>query len=327
MSRRQSRRRRRSHLNQVLALVLLILVGATAYVGYHKLFEPLEQKNNVPADSQEQLTEEEDPQAQALRSHRERKPNFYTILVSGLDNHNGGSDTNILVAVDAENNKIHGVSIPRDTKAVINGKNHKINFAYNSGGIDLLAQTLTDQLGIPVDYTVCVDLQGFVALVDAIDGVPFDVPIDMNYEDPYQDLYIHIPKGYQTLSGAEALKVVRFREGYASQDIGRMETQQKFLKAVAKKMLTVENLDKVDDFVKIFNTYVETDLTLGNLGWLGKEAISMGADAITFSTLPSEWHSPYIYLDPEATLTLVNESLNPYVEDRVMEDLNIPGQG
>ena len=327
MSRRQSRRRRRSHLNQVLALVLLILVGATAYVGYHKLFEPLEQKNNVPADSQEQLTEEEDPQAQALRSHRERKPNFYTILVSGLDNHNGGSDTNILVAVDAENNKIHGVSIPRDTKAVINGKNHKINFAYNSGGIDLLAQTLTDQLGIPVDYTVCVDLQGFVALVDAIDGVPFDVPIDMNYEDPYQDLYIHISKGYQTLSGAEALKVVRFREGYASQDIGRMETQQKFLKAVAKKMLTVENLDKVDDFVKIFNTYVETDLTLGNLGWLGKEAISMGADAITFSTLPSEWHSPYIYLDPEATLTLVNESLNPYVEDRVMEDLNIPVRG
>ena len=327
MSRRQSRRRRRSHLNQVLALVLLILVGATAYVGYHKLFEPLEQKNNVPADSQEQLPEEEDPQAQALRSHRERKPNFYTILVSGLDNHNGGSDTNILVAVDAENNKIHGVSIPRDTKAVINGKNHKINFAYNSGGIDLLAQTLTDQLGIPVDYTVCVDLQGFVALVDAIDGVPFDVPIDMNYEDPYQDLYIHISKGYQTLSGAEALKVVRFREGYASQDIGRMETQQKFLKAVAKKMLTVENLDKVDDFVKIFNTYVETDLTLGNLGWLGKEAISIGADAITFSTLPGEWHSPYIYLDPEATLTLVNESLNPYVEDRVMEDLNIPGRG
>lgn len=327
MSRRQSRRRRRSHLNQVLALVLLILVGATAYVGYHKLFEPLEQKNNVPADSQEQLPEEEDPQAQALRSHRERKPNFYTILVSGLDNHNGGSDTNILVAVDAENNKIHGVSIPRDTKAVINGKNHKINFAYNSGGIDLLAQTLTDQLGIPVDYTVCVDLQGFVALVDAIDGVPFDVPIDMNYEDPYQDLYIHISKGYQTLSGAEALKVVRFREGYATQDIGRMETQQKFLKAVAKKMLTVENWDKVDDFVKIFNTYVETDLTLGNLGWLGREAISMGADAITFSTLPSEWHYPYIYLDPEATLTLVNESLNPYVEDRVMEDLNIPVRG
>ena len=79
-----------------------------------------------------------------------------------------------------------------------------------------------------MDYTVSVDLQGFVALVDAIGGVTFDVPINMNYEDPYQNLYIHISKGVQTLSGADALKVVRFREGYATQDIGRMETQQNF---------------------------------------------------------------------------------------------------
>ena len=68
---------------------------------------------------------------------------------------------------------------------------------------------------------------------------------------------------------------------------------------------------------------METDLTLGNLAWLGREAISMGADSIAFSTLPGAWKSPYIYLDPEETLDLVNQHLNPYVEDRVMEDLNL----
>ena len=120
--------------------------------------------------------------------------------------------------------------------------------------------------------------------VDAIGGVTFDVPINMNYEDPYQNLYIHISKGVQTLSGADALKVVRFREGYATQDIGRMETQQNFLKAVAKQVLTVGNLDKIDDFVKIFQTYVETDLTVGNLAWLGKEAIGMGAGKSAYAT-------------------------------------------
>ena len=88
----------------------------------------------------------------------------------------------------------------------------------------------------------------------------------------------------QTLSGADALKVVRFREGYATQDIGRMETQQNFLKAVAKQVLTVGNLDKIDDFVKIFQTYVETDLTVGNLAWLGKEAIGMGAGKRAYAT-------------------------------------------
>ena len=103
-----------------------------------------------------------------------------------------------------------------------------------------------------------------------------------------------------------------------------MNTQQAFLKAAAKQTLTPANVNKIDDFVKIFQSYVETDLTLGNLAWLGKEAIGIGAENLTFSTLPGEWTSPYIYLNPDAILTLVNEHLNPYVEDRVPEDLNIP---
>ena len=307
---------RRMHWGR-LAL-LLVFLAAAIYAAYHCLIQA-PQQSDQPVQNEELTPEEE-----ALRSHLERKPDFYTILVSGVDDHNGGSDTNILVAVDAANDAIYGVSIPRDTKAIIDGDAHKINYAYNSGGMSLMADVITEQLGLPVDYTVQVDLQGFVAIVDAIGGVEFDVPIDMHYEDPYQDLYIHINKGLQRLSGEDALKVVRFREGYASQELGRMNTQQAFLKAAAKQTLTPANLDKIDDFVKIFQSYVETDLTLGNLAWLGKEAIGMGSDAISFSTLPGEWKSPYIYLDQEAVLTLVNEHLNPYVEDRVAEDLNIP---
>ena len=265
----------------------------------------------------------------ALRSHLERKKNFYTILVSGVDNGNGGSDTNILVAVDAGSGSIYGVSIPRDTHAFFNGKDRKINSAYSIGGTALLAEVVSDQLGIPVDYTVQVDLKGFEAVVNAIGGVDFEVPLDMDYDDPYQDLSIHISKGMQHLDGASALNVVRFRHnndgtGYGSEDLGRMQTQQKFLKAVARQTLVPANLSKVDDFVKIFRQYVETDLTLGNLAWLAKEAIAMGVDSIDFSTLPGEWKSPYIRLDPQATLALVNQHLNPYVEDRVAEDLNIP---
>ncbi|MCI8910073.1 MAG: LCP family protein [Oscillibacter sp.] len=329
MSRTRRRRKKRS-LNRNLALLLLLLTAATAYVGYHTIFQPLEQQAPSPALPEDGGPAEPasltDPEEEIRRSHLERKPDFYTILVSGADDGNGNSDTNILVAVDTANGSIYGVSIPRDTKATINGKSRKINYAFGSGGMELLSQVVTEQLGIPVDYTVLVNLQGFVALVDAVGGVTFNVPIDMHYEDPYQDLYIHIPKGVQTLSGADALKVVRFREGYASQDIGRMETQQNFLKAVAKQLLKVDNLGKIDRFVKIFHTYVDTDLTLNNLAWLGKEAIGMGAEAVAFSTLPGEWHSPYIYLDQDAVLELINQHLNPYVEDRVPEDLHIPSR-
>lgn len=304
----------------LLRFFLILLFAAIAiYAGYQCLFRAPQQ-----LDQPVQNTVELSPEEVALQSHLERKPDFYTILVSGVDDHNGGSDTNILVAVDVANSSIYGVSIPRDTKAIINGEAHKINYAYNAGGTALMAETISDQLGIPVDYSVQVDLQGFVALVDAIGGVTFDVPVDMHYEDPYQDLYIHIDKGVQTLNGENAMKVVRFRSGYASQDLGRMQTQQAFLKAAAKQTLTASNLNKIDDFVKIFQSYVETDLTLGNLAWLGKEAITMGSDAVSFSTLPNEWKSPYIYLNQEETLALINQHLNPYVEDRVAEDLNIP---
>lgn len=330
-----SRKKHRARRSWSRTLLLLVFAVAAIYAGVHCWFRAPQltpQEDAIPVGNQDvpsDTSREEAEAAQALAAHTERKPNFYTILVSGVDDGNGGSDTNILLAVDVENGQIHGVSIPRDSKAVVGGKNHKINFAYNKGGVKLMAQTVSQQLGIPVDFTVSVGLSGFAAVVNAIGGVDFDVPVNMDYDDPIQGLSIHFKKGPQHLNGQQALEVVRFRHnndgtGYGSEDLGRMTTQQNFLKAVAKQTLTLSNADKIGEFAKIFQKYVETDLTLGNLAWLGGEVLKMGTDSIAFSTLPGDWKSPYIYLDAEAVLTLVNESLNPYVEPRLAADLDIP---
>ena len=339
MSRRVRRRKRKQpHTLQVFLTIVLVLLTACVVVKAFFLKAPEQKAAELPAqpadaENTAQQSPEEEAAQNALKSHLERKGGFYTILVSGVDDDNGGSDTNILMAVDTVNGYVYGVSIPRDSKAIIGGKAHKINYAYNKGGTELLASTVSEQLGIPVDYTVCVNLQGFTALVDAIGGVDFEVPINMDYDDPIQGLSIHFKKGMQHLSGADVLRVVRFRHnndgsgsGYGSEDLGRMQTQQKFLKAVAKKMFSAGNiLTKADEYAKIFSRYVDTDLTVGNLAWLGTEVLKMGVDKIDFSTLPNEWKSPYIYLDPDETLALVNTYLNPYVEDRTAEDLNLPG--
>ena len=327
-SRRRRRRRHRVRtIRLAVVLLMLVVIVAAVYGVGRALFREPEQKEQ-PSFAGQAVQETEE--SLSPQSHYARKESFYTILVSGVDNNNGGSDTNILVAVDAGKGEIYGVSIPRDTKAYVGGKTHKINAAYSVGGMEGLAEVISEQLGIPVDYTVRVDLQSFVALVDAIHGVDFDIPVDMDYDDPYQDLSIHFAKGLQHLNGEDALKVVRFRHnndgtGYGNEDIGRMQTQQAFLKAVARQTLTMSNLDKLDDFVRIFEKHVQTDLTLGNLAWLGKAAVEIGAEHIDFSTLPGEWKSPYIYLDQAAVLELVNAHLNPYQEDRTAEDLNIPG--
>lgn len=337
MPRRVRRRQRKQpHTLQVFLTIVLVLLTACVLVKAFFLKAPEQKAAELPtqpadAENTAQQSPEEEAAQNALKSHLERKGGFYTILLSGLDDDNGGSDTNILMAVDTVNGYVYGVSIPRDSKAIIGGKAHKINYAYNKGGTKLLADTISEQLGIPVDYTVCVNLQGFTALVDAIGGVDFEVPINMDYDDPIQGLSIHFKKGMQHLSGADALRVVRFRHnndgtGYGSEDLGRMQTQQKFLKAVAKKMLSFENLiSNPRKYAEIFGQYVDTDLSVTDLAWFGMQVLGMGVDKIDFSTLPNEWKYPYIYLDPDETLALVNTYLNPYVEDRTAEDLNLPG--
>ena len=330
MSRKpQRRRRRRSPLRFLLVCIFTV---AALYAGAHCIFRApsTPAPESTPQEQADPSMPEHDPETEAIRSHQARKKDCYTILVSGVDNDNGGSDTNILVNFNAGEGYAYGVSIPRDTKAVYNGKSHKINNAYNTGGMELLSEVISDQLGIPIDYTVLLDLRGFVALVDAIDGVDFNIPVNMDYDDPTQDLHIHFSKGMRHLNGRDAIKVVRFRHnndgtGYGNEDIGRMQTQQNFLKAVAKKMLSVSTIPNIRELAQVFTDYVETDgLSVGNLVWMGNAMLSMGPENINFSTLPGEWKSPFIYADQDAVLELVNTYLNPYIEERVPEDLNIP---
>ena len=283
-------------------------------------------------DQQTQQDGAEDSDAiQTISNGKERKKYCYTILAYGVDNDAGGSDTNILVRFDVPNKRIDLVSLPRDTLLHNEYRNNKLNFAYAKGGTELLMEQIENLLGIPVDFYVTVNLKGFIALVDQIDGVDFDIPINMDYDDPYQDLHIHFTKGPRHLNGQEAMEVVRFRHnndgtGYGTEDIGRIGTQQAFLKTVAQKLMKLEN---VPAMAETFLKYVKTDLTLGNLVWLANQALSMGGtDAISFATLPGDgagWYKgkSFYTLYPEQVLEMTNSMLNPYVADITADEQNI----
>lgn len=263
-------------------------------------------------------------------SARKRLPYCYTILLSGVDDAGGGSDTNLFVRFDAGNKRVDVVSLPRDTLLHTARVSNKLNFSYASGGTERLRADVENLLGVPVDFTITVDLDGFIALVNRIGGVDFDVPENMDYDDPAQHLHIHYAKGVQHLNGRQAMEVVRWRKnndgiGYADADIGRIATQQAFLKDVAKQALRLENASAL---AQVFSTYVTTDLSIGNLVWLAGEALSIGTEGVHFHTLPGNGAGYYrresVYvLDPEATLALVNEALNPYDEALVMDELDI----
>ena len=323
---RRKRRRRRSWPRTILLIVFVLAILA----GIYACLVRKPQVKAAPAGSTSQDVSSSSSASSEPAPVKERKDDFFTILVSGLDDDNGGSDTNILVGFDAKNQAITCVSIPRDTGGYINGKSRKINYAYNLGGMEQMRQTVSDALGIPVDFSVEVNLKAFVKLVDEIGGVDFEVPLNMNYDDPYQDLHIHLQKGMQHLNGADALKVVRFRHnndgsGYGTEDIGRIGTQQAFLKAVFQKMLA--NPQKITAYAQIFSEYVKTDLAVSELAWFGQEALLMGMDKLSFSTLPGVWSDRLNrwVIDQDAALELVNSGLNPYLIDRTLADLHLVG--
>lgn len=329
--RRRPAKKKKSRAERLTVTLLSLLFLAAAGVAVVKyLVRPPEPVENDPPQEtgRDGGTEQADGGAEVISNGRERKQYCYTILLSGIDNDAGGSDTNILMRFDAVNKTIDLVSLPRDT-LMRNG--HKLNYSYAKGGTQMLRDEIAALLGIPVDFSVSVDLKGFIELVDQIGGVDFDVPINMDYDDPYQDLHIHFQKGMQHLDGQQAMEVVRFRHnndgtGYGTEDIGRIGTQQAFLKAVAQKLLKAEN---VPAMAEVFLKYVKTDLTLGNLVWLGNEALNMGGmDAVSFHTLPGDGTGFYkgasVYvLDADAMLELVNSALNPYAEDISAEDMDI----
>ena len=323
---RRKRRRRRSWPRTILLIVFVLAILA----GIYACLVRKPQLRPDPSASASQNVSSSSAASSEPAPVKERKDDFFTILVSGTDDGNGCADTNILVGFDAKNQAITCVSIPRDTGVYIDGKSQKVNAAYGKGGMALLADTVSDALGIPVDFTVEVSLEAFVKLVDEIGGVDFYVPLNMNYDDPYEDLHIHFSKGTQHLNGRDALKVVRFRHnndgsGYGTEDIGRIGTQQAFLKTVFQKMLA--NPQKITGYVKIFSEYVKTDLAVSELAWFGEQAILMGLDKLSFATLPGEWSGRLNrwVIDPEAALTLINSGLNPYVADRTLDHLHLVG--
>ena len=193
-------------------------------------------------------------------------------------------------------------------------------------------------LGIPIDGYIKVNIKGFITLVDYLGGIDFYVPCNMNYDDPIQDLHIHYKKGQQKLGGQQAMEVARFRKdnpdengkstGYS--DVGRTDTQQKLLIALAKKVLSWDSLTKINGFVEIFNKNVSTDLTLDNMMYFASQAINLDlSSSVETATLPGRGDGVYrgykwcFELDPEGTLDAVNRFINPYDRDLTLEDMNL----
>ena len=174
---------------------------------------------------------------------------------------------------------------------------------------------------------ILVQLDAFVELVDLLGGVEFDVPVDMFYNDPGQNLHIALEAGKQMLSGEEAMGVVRFRSGYADADLGRVQVQRDFLTALIRQAVSPEGILKSPLLLNVLQNHTRTNLNARNFLWLAETVLLADRSHVETVTLPGSarnWESgSYYVLDPEAVAQTVNTYCNPFVHDVTPEDLEI----
>jgi len=254
------------------------------------------------------------------------KKNVYTFLVAGKDKASGNTDTIMLVRLDIGKKNIRILNIPRDTMLDTGRKSKKINSSYLIGGIEQFEKDVASLTGFYVNRYLIFNIEGVEKVIDEIGGVYFDVPRNMNYEDPTQDLYIHIKKGYQHLDGKQAVNLARFRS-YPEGDIDRIAMQQKLLIELAKQALKPENILKIPELVAIIKENVETDIDMNEMLWLANEAKNIPLRGIETDMVPgvastidniSYW-LPY----ENALLNLINDRYNPLDNPITANDISI----
>jgi len=193
----------------------------------------------------------------------EQKLNF---LILGSDALNQGinrADSIMVASVDLKDGQIGILSLPRDTRVQIPGKEgyHKLNAAYAYGGSELIKETVEKLIKVPIDYSISTDFNGFKSIINTLGGIEVNVAKDLKYIDQAGGLYIDIPAGNQTLYGQQALEYIRFRHDRLG-DIGRIRRQQKFIKAVMDKILTPKVIFKIPKLIKQLSDNIETDLPM-----------------------------------------------------------------
>ena len=262
-----------------------------------------------------------------LGSNKKRLEELDTIygLVLGVstDLESELTDTIMICGYNPKTNQAMMLSVPRDTFV---GKNKnrakgsdKINSLYTKG-TNKTVEAVEKLTGIDIDFYAVVNNQLVIDVVDVIGGVNFEVPIDMDYDDPTQDLHIHLKQGMQKIDGEEAEQLLRFRHNndgtsypyeYGDNDYGRMRTQREFIKATLSQTIQVKNILKFKPLLDTVMNNLETDMLIEEILPYMPYTLDIDFNNIRMEQLPGQselCNKVWVYIhDKDQTEELVEE--------------------
>ena len=214
----------------------------------------------------------------------------YHALVNSFE---GLSDSMLLLRFDPNQDYVSVLSIPRDTQTFIpRYGTTKINSANYHGGPALAAESVSSLLNdVEIDRYIRVNVQGIEKLIDALGGVNVNVPQDMKYTDHSQHLYINLKKGQQHLDGEKALQFLRFRyDAYG--DIGRVQRQQTFMRALVEQALSPRTILRMPEILGVVRSHLDTNLSTNELIALAGFAAQKDRSDVKMIMLPGYFNQP-----------------------------------
>lgn len=324
-------------LPRVGALLAAFACGLALFAfNYFVLFEPETDghtiKFELPAKSKKDDGSVETPSTTGKS---------FNFLVMGHDRAASLTDVIMLINYDIEKQNISIMQFPRDTYIEVDDYYyHKVNGLYNYcvskaesegssdpelDGCTKMAEYLEENLAITIHYSAVMDLDGFEGIVNAIGGVDMYVPMDMEYPDPAQNLYINLKEGFQHLDGNTAEQFVRYRYGYPTGDIGRGDAQKLFISAFVKKLqssLANADANMITTLAGNVIKYVKTDVTVADMVYLAKNLVGFGKGSavslenVKLMTMPGVGEmyngASYYVMNKAYVSEIINEYFNIY---------------
>ena len=340
------KKKKKSIIGKVfIILFIILLLAILAYAGYffynYSRHKTIMEENNIVYDPLSASALGIDPE-------KLKEVGRINLLILGESDANQGSsdtpyyltDTIMVMSYNPQTQQASILSIPRDTYVGSKNKNtasstylqsYKVNSVYrNRTNLDEAIKCISNLIGIELNYYVLIDTDAIVDVVDAIGGVWFNVPIDMDYEDLNQDLIIHLEAGEQLIDGNKAEQLLRFRHNqdgtsypteYGDNDLGRMRTQREFIQETAKQLLRIENAGKIVSLLDIVFKNVKTNLSIQEMKYYIPYAFKFDTSNIITDVLPGEpekCNGTWIYTADKAKTAQVVEDL---FTDKIIEEV------
>jgi LCP family protein required for cell wall assembly len=277
--------------------------------------------NNILDILQDKKMVENYGEAASEKSKKQLVDDELLILLVGVDKNSDDlenvdftrTDTIMLCKMNIKNGSVDILSIPRDSRIQVRDDFTKANHAHAYGGIELTLQSLRNFLGIDIDYYAEVSYDAVVNIVDALGGVDYNVPKGIHVVKGGD---VDIRPGMNHLNGNDVLWYLRTRHIYENGDLGRVDTQQEFLKGMVDEMVKKSSSINMITFLETYLKYVKTNVPMSILVDMATNISNFSSKAVTTQVVPGFaamlGDTSYYIPDYKKTWKIINKSFKDY---------------